>query len=460
MISTHIHKLHLYRRKALWASGALLLCSMVALAVPYQHRASHKLRATALLELTTDASGTISTRLIPITILDQGRFRDASVYESKPRPMALENGVVYEAQKSGLPVGYVTISNGQRMQDTWIATGRWQPAVQVAAAAPSSSSASGQNASSTPESSANDGDRPRLHRGGNDNSPPPASPSSSSGSDSDRPILHRSESPQGQASPAPDNRGSDSADSGSTESDHPDDPNRPVLRRRGPAAQPQPSTGSTSSASQPSGATAPSSGGRTAQAQTISTPSTQASGPGVQTFVAVSDAQPSDARSFDFLWKPGEQEVMEAKMRKLAVFQLPNETAQVNEHALTNVVIHSYDLDLSNDAVMVLTAEVPGGYLAKGGKTAPGKFVSRYITLIARVDSEGNPQRLAVSVTDSSQLDIAPRLELIDAVDVDGDGLGELLFREYGVDQKSFIVYGLGHGTITKVFEGASQNLQ
>lgn len=460
MISTHIHKLHLYRRKALWASGALLLlCSIVALAVPYQHRASHKLRATALLELNTDASGTVTTRLIPITILDQGRFRDASVYESKPRPMALENGVVYEAQKSGLPVGYVTISNGQRMQDTWIATGRWQPAVQ-AAAAPSSSSAQGQNASPSPESSSNDGDRPRLHRGGNDTSSPPASPSPSSGSDSDRPILHRSENPQGQASPAPDTRSSDSADSGSSDSDHPDDPNRPVLRRRGPAAQQQPATASASTSSRPSGATAPASDGRTASDQTISSPSTPATGPGVQTFVAVSDAQSSDARSFDFSWKPGEQEVMEAKMRKLAVLQLPNETAQVNEHALTNVVIRSYDLDLSNEAVMVLTAEVPGGYLAKGGKTAPGKFVSRYITLIARVDSEGNPQRLAVSVTDSSQLDIAPRLELIDAVDVDGDGLGELLFREYGVDQKSFIVYGLGHGTITKVFEGATQNLR
>jgi hypothetical protein len=150
---------------------------------------------------------------------------------------------------------------------------------------------------------------------------------------------------------------------------------------------------------------------------------------------------------------------MEAKMRKLALVQLPNETAQLNEHAMTNVVIRSFDLDLSNEAVMVLTAEVPGAYLAKGGKTAPGKFVSRYITLIARVDAEGNPQRLAVSVTDSSQLDIAPRLELIDAVDADGDGLGELLFREYGIDQKSFIIYGIGRGSVTKVFEGASQSL-
>jgi hypothetical protein len=55
---------------------------------------------------------------------------------------------------------------------------------------------------------------------------------------------------------------------------------------------------------------------------------------------------------------------------------------------------------------------------------------------------------------------VAPRLELIDAVDVDGDGLAELLFREYGFDDKSFIIYGVGRSTVTKVFEGASTPLR
>jgi hypothetical protein len=49
---------------------------------------------------------------------------------------------------------------------------------------------------------------------------------------------------------------------------------------------------------------------------------------------------------------------------------------------------------------------------------------------------------------------------LIDAVDVDGDGLAELLFREYSFDDKSFIVYGVGRTTVTKVFEGASVSLR
>ena len=44
---------------------------------------------------------------------------------------------------------------------------------------------------------------------------------------------------------------------------------------------------------------------------------------GTQTLVAVSDNQSTETRSFVFVWKPGEQEVMEAKMRKLALAQLP-----------------------------------------------------------------------------------------------------------------------------------------
>ena len=156
-------------------------------------------------------------------------------------------------------------------------------------------------------------------------------------------------------------------------------------------------------------------------------------------------------------------------MRKLALAQLPGEAAQSDEHAMTNVMIRSFDLDLSNDAVVVITAEVPGGSLTPTGKSArsaavskspAAKPVSRYVTVIARVDIDGNPQKLAASVTDSTRLDVAPRMELIDAVDVDGDGLAELLFREYDFDQKSFIVYGVGHGTVTKVFEGASEPIK
>jgi hypothetical protein len=181
---------------------------------------------------------------------------------------------------------------------------------------------------------------------------------------------------------------------------------------------------------------------------------------GTRTFVGVSDTQSVDPRSFDFVWKAGEEQQMEAKMRKLALAQLPRENAQLPPSALKNVVMRSFDLDLSNDAVLVMTAELPGSYLAPGAKNGPAKFVDRYVTIIARVDFEGVPQKLASSVTDSTRLDVAPRLELIDAVDVDGDGLAELLFRQTSFDQKGFIIYGVGRNSVTKVFEGASTPLK
>jgi hypothetical protein len=165
-------------------------------------------------------------------------------------------------------------------------------------------------------------------------------------------------------------------------------------------------------------------------------------------------------------------------MIKMALGELPHENSQLTPNSLKNVVMRSFDLDMSNEAVLVLSAEVPGSYLAPGAKQtpgpkhapgakqapdaqqAPGKFVSRYVTVIARVDFEGVPRKLASSVTDSTRLDVAPRLELVDAVDVDGDGSAELLFREYSFDEKSFIIYGVGRNAVTKVFEGASMKLK
>ena len=447
--------MNLYRRSCFRASAVLLLgCFALALsAANFQRSTPHKLRATALLELTTDQSGSVTTRLYPITILANGRFHDASIYESRPQPLALGTGVVYEAEKTGVPVGYVTINHASNSVAGWVGQGKWQPARDTTQASSTPKPA-------TPPAAPGD-DRPILHRQGEDtqsSQPQTPAPAPASSSSDDRPVLHRSGDDSNQQG------GSATQSQPQTESqpESPDDPNRPVLRRRKP-----PTADETDTTPPPPSPKPPSSANPPAQSVTPKPAPTVT--PGTQTYVAVSDAQTSDSRSYEFRWKPGEQEKIESKMRKLALAQLPGESAQLDEHALTNVVIRSFDLDLSNDAVVVITAEVPGGYLAPSAKTrrgtttaqsAPGKFVSRYIAVIARVDFDGNPQKIASSVTDSSRLDVAPRLELVDAVDVDGDGLAELLFREYDFDQKTFLVYGVGHGTVTKVFEGASVPLK
>jgi hypothetical protein len=256
----------------------------------------------------------------------------------------------------------------------------------------------------------------------------------------DRPVLHRGDAAP---TPTPSSTGTGQSTADNSPASAPDDADRPILRRRTPE-KPEPQA-----TPQPT----PAEGAVPAAKPRVFTP-------GTKTYVAVSDNESADTRSFDFKWKPGEEPAMEVKMRKLALAQLPRENAQLSANSLKNVVMRSFDLDLSNDAVIVLSAEIPGSYLASGAKGTPGKFISRYVTVIARVDFEGVPQKLASSVTDSSRLDVAPRLELIDAVDVDGDGLAELLFREYSFDEKSFIVYGVGRSSVTKVFEGASMPLE
>jgi hypothetical protein len=401
-----ITSMNLYSRRKFLASTALVLVCAAALAgATSQRRKTHKLRATAVLEITTDSAGIVSTRVFPVTVLDEGRFNDGGIYKSSPRPMALENGIVYEGQTSGTPAGYATILSGTNNHG-WTALGKWQPVDLTKKPPPPASVVAGD-------------DRPMLHRG---DSATAAAPS---------------------GTPAPSNAGAGSTDTApATPSE---DADRPTLKRRDPQKQEPPEP--------PQPKPTPVEG---------AVPVTKPRGftPGTKVLVAVSDTESTDPRSYEFKWKAGEEEQMEAKMRKLALAQLPRENAQLTPSSLKNVVMRSFDLDLSNDAVIVLSAEIPGSYLAPGGKATPGKFISRYVTVIARVDFDGLPQKLSASVTDSSRLDVAPRLELIDAVDVDGDGLAELLFREYSFDEKSFIVYGVGRSTVTKVFEGASTPLQ
>lgn len=177
----------------------------------------------------------------------------------------------------------------------------------------------------------------------------------------------------------------------------------------------------------------------------------------------MSDTESIDTRSFVFSWKPDEEEEMRPKMYKLALAELPNEHVKPSSdlrksNLLRNVVMRSFDLDLSNDAVIVFSAEVPG--TLPSTKDSAAKFVTRYVTVIARVDFDGNPQKVFASVTDSSRLDVTPHLQLIDAVDVDGDGVAELLFRQYGYDDSSFVIYSVGRSSVNKLFEGASTSMR
>jgi len=272
-----------------------------------------------VLELTTDRSGITSVRLVPVTILADGRFHDASIYERRPVPWRSDNGVVYEAQKSGMPVGYLTVTNSQEQGGIWIAGGTWKLALPPRKDEPKTATST----SAAPDSSKTD-DRPIIRK---------SNPNAQASTPAPSPTPQNTSTPAPPAAPPP-------------ATSQPVDPDRPTLRRQHTTAQQQQEVENQPVTVQ-----------TTKRSQSYTPLQTPAGS--TQVLAAVSDAQAAETRSYDFVWKAGEQPQIEAKMRKLALEQFPRETPALTGSALKNVVVRSFDLDLSNDAVVVLTAELP-----------------------------------------------------------------------------------------------------
>jgi hypothetical protein len=72
---------------------------------------------------------------------------------------------------------------------------------------------------------------------------------------------------------------------------------------------------------------------------------------------------------------------------------------------------------------------------------------------VTRTDIYGNLRKLYAGVTDKFHLDVTPRLELIDAVDADGDGRGELLFRETTDAGNGYVIYRAAADKLWKMFD-------
>jgi hypothetical protein len=117
-----------------------------------------------------------------------------------------------------------------------------------------------------------------------------------------------------------------------------------------------------------------------------------------------------------------------------------------------DVQLHVFDLNSSNEPVLILSAKAR--LLQSPKEKAAGGGLQYIVTLVARQDVNADFHKVFSNVTDSSHLDVIPQMELIDAVDVDGDGRGELLFRQVSDAGTAFVVYRVIGNQLYPLFQG------
>jgi hypothetical protein len=442
-------------------------------------------RATGLIEL----AGNGKAHLIPITIMVDGKFYDASAYKADPVPYALGSEVVYEAMRTGVPQGEFTVTGALQAQDTWFGEGKWVPEgskpkkKKVAdskpnfdddSGPPTLHKAGGAKSTSAPASTPPSSGPPAPSTPAPSSTPPTSAPSASAPPPGSSDKSHDGDD---HASAASDQ--SSTTDSSETAND--EDPNRPSLRRgKHASSSTAPSTASSTAAPSASRSSTPSlaTSGSSVIAKPKDAPKVAAA---LQLLPAVSDAGGPEPRPYAFDMKPEEEQNYRKKLLAIAsaaVVAKAKEMTPVMPSAepakrtpakpgakagakpaqpqFENVQFRAFDLWNTNEPVFVMTAQAR---LASGSATKTAGSDSPYfITLVAKADIYLDLHKLLAQVTDDHHLDEFPRFELIDAVDADGDGRGELLFREVSDAGSAYAIYRAAADQLYLLFEGKPQS--
>ena len=412
-------------------------------------------RALGLLEISADGGA----RLVPIAIMVDGKFYDAGAYKASPVPLALWNETVYEGQKTGVPQGLFTVSEAMRTgSSNWFGEGKWRPAGSEPKKRPTATK---------PKMDEDEGP-PKLRRSDSaksDSPPKTTTPAPTPSSDDKKPATSTSPAPANTptptSSPAPDASSADNRPDTTAPTDaNDDDPNRPILKR---------GKSQTESAAHPEvGASTgvprrPVTAGKTAAAKTAT-----------QSIPAISDAGGPDPRPYSYDIKPDEEQKYRKGMLALASDALlarikgitpatpgakPAGRTPVARRPVKSphpifddVQFRAFDLWNTNEPVFILsaTAHMPPA----AGTTSDSASQPYYVTLVAKKNIYDELRKLYAGVTDAQHLDRTPRLELIDAVDADGDGRGELLFRRISDTGSAWGVYRAGADQLVPLFEG------
>ena len=128
--------------------------------------------------------------------------------------------------------------------------------------------------------------------------------------------------------------------------------------------------------------------------------------------------------------------------------------AKTKDPILENVQMKSFDLWTNNQPVMVFSADAHMPPPPSGAAYSAVDAEMLYsIVLVAYPDTYNNLHKIYAGVTDKFHLDLTPRLELIDALDADGDRRGELLFREIADGSKGWVIYRATPDKLWKMFD-------
>jgi hypothetical protein len=426
------------------AAAALMLGQTTPAETTRREAARKGPRAIALLELAANDKA----RLIPITVMSDGKFYDAGSYKASPVPMALQRDTVYEAVRTGVSQGLFTVMDAFHRGNLWVADGKWEPAGAV----------------------------PPKKR--------PSEPTAPRDDDQDKPpVLRRpsregrsevgSETPKIEPPSAPAANPPVATSPESTGQDSPPDKDRPVLRRGKQAstgAEEKPKTRGSPPAPAPTSTVTAT---KTEERKTVE----QKAAPLL--IPAVSDAVGSDPRPYSYTIKSTEEQQLRKKMLAMASTEIrdrarqsaseSSETAaartasqKIKTPAANTATTPTFedtqfrilDLSTSNEPVLVLTSKAR---LPVSTRISRGEDVQYYVALVAREDVSGELHKAFSNVTDSRHLDIQPRLELIDAVDADGDGRGELLFRQISDTGSAFVIYRVIGDQLWALFQGTPE---
>jgi hypothetical protein len=407
-----------YRRSLMVAVICTLIFAAASAQVAKRRKVSKGPRALGLVEIDPQGRG----HLVPVAIMIDGQFYDASVYKADPVPMALQPGTIYEGLKAGVSQGLFTVSNPVP-QHGWLGLGSWKSNEEIAAEKEKAKARSAKLAEK-PADDFKAGGPPRLSRTPEGAHPRPAETTKPAGTassppapeDSDRPVL-RKPTPPPQAAPAA----------------AIDDSDRPVLRRQEP--------------------------GEASEQTKIKPDSTPLQGK-LNVIPAISDADGPQPRPYTYETKPAEDQDFLKKMSAMAADEVKHRAAMLSgdqgkkaegkkgSPTLTpefhDQQLKVLDISGTNEAVLIYSATA----------NVAGRGDLQFSTVVvARQDIYGDLHKIFGHTTDNNHLDMQPRYEFIDAVDVDADGRGELLFKQVGDSGTGYAIYRVIGDRLWPLFE-------